>query len=74
MGLCNSPEIFQECMSEFFVGLYTVHVYIDELLHVTKGYWTEHITSLEEMFAHLQKARIKVSPGNSYFGAHKFEY
>ena len=37
MGLCNSPNIFQEKMSELFAGLDTVRVYIDDLLHVTKG-------------------------------------
>ena len=50
MGLCNSPDIFQEKMSELFVGLDTVRVYIDELLHVTKASWTEHLTVNEEMF------------------------
>ena len=55
MGLCNSSDIFQEKMSGIFVGLDTVRVYIDELLHVTKGSWTEHITVLEEMFVLLQK-------------------
>ena len=40
-------------MSEIFVSLDTVRVYTDELLHVTKGSWTEHLTLLEEMFAHL---------------------
>ena len=43
MGLCNSPYIFQEKMSELFFGLDTVRVYIDELSHVTKGSWKEHI-------------------------------
>ena len=37
MGLCNSPDIFQENIYELFVGLDTVRVYIDDLLHVTKG-------------------------------------
>ena len=53
MGLCNSSDIFQENMSELFVGLYTVRVYINILFHVTKGSWTEHITVLKEMFARL---------------------
>ena len=53
MGLCNSPEIFQEKMYELFVGIDTVHVYIDDLLHVTKVSWTEHLTVLEEMFTRL---------------------
>ena len=55
MGLCNSPDVFQEKMSELFIGLDTVHVYIDELLHVTKGSWTEHHTFLEDDFTRLQK-------------------
>ena len=61
-------------MSELFVGLYTVHVFIDDLLHVTKGSWTKYITLLEEKFARLQKAGIKVNPSKSCFGAHKFDY
>ena len=49
-------------------------VYIDELLHVTKGSWTEHITVLEEMSTRLHKAGIKVNTSKSCFGAHKFDY
>ena len=74
MGLCNSPDIFQENMSELFVGLDTVRVYIDDLLHVTKGSWTEHLSILEEMFTRLQKAGLKVNDRKSCFGAHKFDY
>ena len=61
MGLCNSPDIFQEYMSEIFVGLDTVRVYINELLHVTKDSWTENLTVLEEIFTRLQKAGLKVN-------------
>ena len=72
--MCNSRDILQEKMYELFVGLYTVRVYIDDLLHVTKGSWIEHITVLEEMFARLQKTGLKVNAIKSYFGAHKFDY
>ena len=61
MGLWNSTDIFQEKMSELFVGLDTVRVYIDDLLHVTKGSWTEHLTFLEEIFTRFQKAGLKVN-------------
>ena len=61
-------------MSELFVGLDTVRAYTDEILHVTKVSWTEHITVLEEMFTRLQKAGIKVNASKSCFGAHKAEY
>ena len=74
MGMYNSPNIFQENMSELLVGLDTVHVYIDDLLHVKKGSWTEHITVLEEMFTRLQKDGVKVNTNKSCFGAHKLDY
>ena len=65
---------FQEEVSELFVGLDTVHVYIYYLLNITKGSWTEHLTVLEDMFTRHQKARLKVNTRKSCFGAHKFEY
>ena len=74
MGLCNSPEIFQENMSEIFVGLDTVLVYIDNILHVTKGSWIKHLTALEDIFTRLQKAGLKVNASKSCFGTYKFEY
>ena len=61
MGLCNSPEIFQENMSKRFVGLDIVCVFIDELLHVTKGSWAEHLTVPEDMPTCIQKAGLKVN-------------
>ena len=52
----------------------TVRVYIDDLLHVTKGSWKKHLNVLEEMLTRLQKARLKVNASKSCFGAHKFDY
>ena len=74
MGLCNSPNIFQEKMSELFIGLDTVRVYINDLLHVTKNSWTEHLSILEDMLNRFQKAGLKVNASKSCFGAHKFDY
>ena len=48
-------------MSELFVSLDTVLVYIDDLLYVTKLFWTEYLTVPKEMFTHLQKTRLKVN-------------
>ena len=61
-------------MSEIFVGLDTVRVYIHDLLHVTNGSWTEHLYIFEEIFTRLQKAGLKVNARKSCFGAHKFDY
>ena len=74
MGLCNSPDIFQKHISEVFVGLDTVLVYINDLFHVTKISWTEHLTFPEDIFTRLQKAGLKVNSSKSCFGAHKFDY
>ena len=58
-------------MSELFVSLDTGRVYIDDLLHVTKGFCTENLTVLKEMFTRPQKSGIKVNAIKSCFGAHK---
>ena len=36
MGLCNSPDIFQEKMSELMVGLEFARAYLDDLLLISK--------------------------------------
>ena len=74
MGLCSSPDIFQENMSELFVGLDTVRVYINDLCMLKKGPWTEYLTVLEEMFTRLHKAGFKINVSKSCLGAHKFDY
>ena len=42
MGLCNSPDIFQEKMSELFDGFEFVRTYINDLLCLTKGSFEDH--------------------------------
>jgi transposase InsO family protein len=74
MGLCNSPDIFQEKMNDLLDGLDTVRVYIDDILHVTKGTWQDHLEGLEEVFRRLQEAGLKVNAKKSNFGAHEMEY
>ena len=55
MRLCNSPNIFQEKMNDLLNGLDTVRVYIDDILHVTKGTWEDHLTGLEKVFSCLRQ-------------------
>ena len=74
MGLCNSTDILKEKMSELFIGIDTVRIYIDDLLHITKGSWTEHISVLKEMFTRPQKAGLKVNARKSCFDANFFDY
>ena len=40
MGVCNSPDIFQEKMNEMFRGFEFVRAYIYDLLIITKDDWS----------------------------------
>ena len=47
MGLCNSPDIFQEKMSKLMTGLEFARAYLDNLLVITKGNFNKHLEALE---------------------------
>ena len=74
MGLCNSPDIFQEKMSTLMDGLEFVRAYIDDLLCITKGTWDDHLEKLEQVFQRLQRAGLKVNAKKSFFGKETLEY
>ena len=74
MGLCNSPDIFQEQMTTLMDGLEFVRAYIDDLLCLTKGSWSDHQEKLEQFFKCLEDAGLKVNTKKSFFGRHKLEY
>ena len=67
MGLCNSPDIFQEKMSMLFDGLEFVQTYINDLLVLTKGIFDNHLEKLERVLCRLQKAGLKVNGNKSFF-------
>ena len=74
MGLCNSPDIFEEKMSELMDGLDFVRVYIDDLLSITNGSYKDHLEKLELVFKQLRQAGLKVSVNKSFFAKHELEY
>ena len=43
MGVCNSPDIFEEKIYEIFLGLDTAHAYIDNVLIITKKYFKDNL-------------------------------
>ena len=51
MGLCNSPDIFQEHMFELFSDLEFVQAYIDDLL----------VTSCSTVEEHFEKVLLELS-------------
>lgn len=74
MGLCNSPDIFQEKMSDLMRGLEFVRAYIDDLLVLTKGNFDEHLDNLELVLQRLQVAGLKVNAVKSFFARGELEY
>ena len=74
MGLCNSPDIFQEKMSELFEGLEFVRTYIDDLLCLTKGSFEDHLEKLERILVRLRQAGLKVNANKSFFAKAELEY
>ncbi len=74
MGLCNSPDIFQEKMSELFNGLEFVRTYINDLLCLTKGSFEDHLEKLERVLQRLRQAGLKVNGKKSFFAKTELEY
>ena len=74
MGLCNSPDIFQERMSELMDGLAFARAYIDDLLIITQGSFELHLEHLEQALQRLQQAGLKVCAAKSKLARHELEY
>jgi hypothetical protein len=74
MGLCNSPDIFQEKMSKLMCGLEFVQAYIDDILAITNGLFSEHLEKLELIFKRLRQAGLKVNADKSFFAKYELEY
>jgi putative transposase len=71
MGLCNSPDIFQEHMYEIFSD---VHVYIDNLLVTSCSTFKEHLQRLELVYSQLSEAGLKINTNKSHFAVSEIEY
>ena len=74
MGLINSPDIFQEKISELFYGFEHVRAYIDDILLTTKKDWSDHLLELEQVLQKLAEEGLKVNANKSFFGRHECEY
>jgi len=74
MGLCNSPDIFQEKMSTLMGDLEFVRTYIDDLLITTKSTWNDHLRHLDIVFHRIHEAGLKINAKKSFFGKDELEY
>ena len=74
MGLCNSPEIFQEQLSHLFRDLEYVREYIDDLLITSNSTVDDHLVKVDTVLAKLRKAGLKVNAKKSLFCKDQVEY
>jgi hypothetical protein len=74
MGLCNSPDIFQEKISEIMGDLEYVRAYIDDILLLSKDTWENHLNKLDLVLQRLGEAGLKVNARKSFFGRSELEY
>ena len=74
MGLCNSPDIFQEKMGDLMEGLEFARAYIDDLLVVSKETLQEHLDQLEQVLLRLNDAGLKVNVSKSHLCTTGLEY
>ena len=70
MGLCNTPDIFQEKMNELFSGFDYICTYIDDLLVITKGSFEEHLIHLDTVLENIGTAGLKINATKLCFTAH----
>jgi hypothetical protein len=74
MGLCNASDIFREKMSELLSYLDSVRVYLDDILHVTKLSWKEHLEGMDEILSRLLSRGFQINAKKSIFGVKKLDY
>ena len=74
MGASNSPDIFQEKTNRMFHGFDFTQSYIDDLLLITKGDWSDHLENLELTLQKLQGNGIHCNIEKSFFGQTDNEY
>ena len=75
MGIKNSPDIFQQKISDLMEGLEDfIRAYLDDILIITKGSYEDHLEKLAEVLKRLQKAGLQVNLPKSKIAVQELEY
>jgi Reverse transcriptase (RNA-dependent DNA polymerase) len=60
MGVNVAPDIFQSIMMEILGDLEFVRVYMDDILIISNGTFTEHMPKLEQVLKRLEDKGFRV--------------
>ena len=74
MGICGSPDFFQERMTGLMESLEYIRCYIDDLLIITRESFEDHLKKLREVLRRLQKAGLRINAAKCYFVMPEIEY
>ena len=66
MKVSNSLVIFQEKINKMFRGFEFIQAYIDEMLIITKGDWSDHLENLELTLQKIEDNRLKCNIKNLF--------
>ena len=68
MGVCNSPDIFQEKISKQFDGFDMVREYIDYVLVISKNNFEECLKFSDKVLQRIKEVELKVSVEKLFLG------
>ena len=74
MGIAGSPDIFQAKIYELMGDLTGVKAYLDDILVIKKGTFSQHLTQLEEVFRRCLNSNLKLNADKCSFGLNEIEY
>ena len=75
MGIKNSPDIFQQKISDLMEGLEDfIRAYLDDILIITKGTFSDHLEKVAEVLKRLQAAGLQVNLPKSKIAVQELEY
>ena len=74
-GLSGAPSTFQHLMMKVLRGISWKYVlcYVDDFIIFSSSF-EEHLEHLEEVFSHLRKAGLELSPNKCFFAQKKLLY
>ena len=75
MGIKNSPDIFQQKISDLMEGLEDfIRAYLDDILIITKGSYQDHLLKVAKVLKRLQAAGLQVNLPKSKIAVQELEY
>ena len=74
MGICGSPDFFQEKMTGLMQSLDYIRCYIDDLLIISKDSYADHLSKIREVLRRLLNAGLRVNAAKSFFALPEIEY